>query len=107
MQKRPLKKHLKSILSATKLSILLPNITSRSNFDLTGKGSPFLFSENYSPRRNILLYNEGCIPPPHAPFKQEHNINSVQLCSMGILLSIKRRKEQVPSWSYGNQEVPR
>ena len=82
MQKRPSKKKppeaLKSFLSATKLGILLPNIISRSNFDLTGKGSSVLFSENYSPR-SVSLYNKGRISPPYLPFKQKHNTNSVQL----------------------------
>lgn len=61
----------------------------------------FLFSENYFPRKNLLLYNKGYTPLPHLPFEQKHSMNSAQVCSTGILLSVKRRKEQAFSSSFG------
>ena len=60
-----------------------------------------VFRKLLSKKKNLLLYNKGYVPRPHLPFEQKHRMNSVQVCSMGILLSVKRRKEQAFSLSFG------
>lgn len=81
--------------------MLLPNIISRSNFDLTGKGSSYLhFFQNITFQEEMFYYitkDAFLLPTCHS------NRNTYEFCSILFygMLSVKRQKEQASSWSFG------